>query len=387
MNEDVQPKDPEAEDASEPSSARLILTLSLAGLISGLILVGVYEVTLPRILANQARDLREAVFKVLPGVESVALTSRPPLLSTETDGRFQIEGAEVAPGSEFCCTGGGVTADYDLFHTLGISLVRGRFFDANDVPDGPPVVVVDETLADTYWPGDDPIGKRIRFLMTDGPWHTVVGIASRVKYAGLDQDYPLYFHEYHQSVRWTQGFGARRNTVVVRTERDPLSLASGVRQVARSLDPRLPIVWMRTMDNITAASLARPRSMTTLIGVFACVALLLGALGVYGLISHSVALRTDEISIRIALGAGARAVIRLIVNQGMRPALAGVTIGLVVAIAGTRLMRTLLFRVSPTDPWTFAAVSVLLVAVGLAACYLPARRASHIDPRSALRLE
>ncbi|KPJ94149.1 MAG: hypothetical protein AMS18_04330 [Gemmatimonas sp. SG8_17] len=335
---------------------------------------------------NFYADLTEAV-SGLPGVESVALTSRPPLLSNDTDGRFHIEGMEGAVAGEFCCTGDGVSAASGLFQTLGIPLLRGRLFDETDLPEGPLVVIVDEGLARRYWPGADPIGKRIRFFATDGPWHAVVGVVGNVKYAGLDQNYPIFYYQYHQTVDWSRGFVSRTNTLVVRTQGDPLSLAGPVRELVRALDPELPIVWLRTMDDIAAASLARPRFLMTVLAVFAGAALLLGAIGVYGVISHAVALRTNEIGIRIALGASGGAVTGLVVKQGMQLALVGMVVGLAVAIAATRLMRGFLFEVSPTDPWTFAAVSVLMIAVGLAACYVPARRASRIDPLAALRQE
>ncbi len=335
---------------------------------------------------NFYEELTDGV-RALPGVESVALTSRPPLLSHDTDGRFHIDGKEGAVAGEFCCTGDGVSAAYGLFHTLGIPLLRGRLFDETDLTGGPLVVIVDEELARRYWPGDDPIGKRIRFFATDGPWHTVVGVVGKVKYAGLDKDYPIFYHQYHQTVDWSRGFISRSNTLVVRTVGDPVSIAGPVRELVRTLDPALPIVWMRTMDDIAAASVARPRFVMTLLSVFAGVALLLGAIGVYGVISHAVAMRTNEIGIRIALGAGGGAVTRLVVRQGMQLTWIGVAVGLAAAIAATRLIRGFLFEISPTDPLTFAAVTALMVVVGMAACYVPARRASRIDPLSALRQE
>ena len=325
--------------------------------------------------------------EALPNVLSVALVSNPPLLRNDVNGRFHIEGRESANAGEFCCTGGPVTVGHGLFQTLGIQLSRGRLIDATDLPDGPLVAVVDEELARRYWPNEDPIGKRIRFLMTDGPWGTVVGVVDNVKFSGLGENYPMYYHSYEQMVSWTGGFGARTMSVMVRTRGDPLDVAGPIRELVRATDPDLPIVWMRTMDDIASASVARPRFLMTLLGVFAAVALALGAIGVYGVISHGVAQRTNEIGIRLALGAGTGTVAGMVVRQGLTLAAAGVVVGLAAAITATRLMTAFLFNVSPTDPWTFAAVVGIVLGVVLVASYLPARRASRVDPLVALRME
>jgi len=331
-------------------------------------------------------DLQEQA-EALPNVVSAAIVSDPPLLRSDVNGRFHIEGHEAAAAGEFCCIGGPVKVGNGLYETLGIELLQGRLIDETDLPDGPLVANIDEELARTYWPNEDPIGKRIRFLMTDGPWATVVGVVGNVKFFGLGARYPMYYHSYEQMVVWAEGFGAHSMSVVIRTDGDPLAVAGSFREMARGIDPDLPIVWMRTMDDIASASVARPRFLMTLLGLFAGVALALGAIGVYGVISHGVAQRTHEIGIRIALGAESGKVAGMVVRQGLTLALVGSAVGLAAAFAATRLMAGFLFNVSPTDPWTFAAVVGIILGVVLVASWLPARRASRVDPLLALRSE
>jgi len=215
----------------------------------------------------------------------------------------------------------------------------------------------------------------------------VVGVVGNVKFFGLGENYPMYYDSYEQMVAWTEGFGARTMGVIVRTDGDPLAVAGPIRETVRAVDSDLPIVWMRTMDDIASASVARPRFLMMLLGLFAAVALALGAIGVYGVISHGVNQRTNEIGIRMALGAGSGAVAGMVVRQGLALALIGVVVGLAAAIAATRLMVGFLFNVSPTDPGTFTAVVGIMLGVVLAASYLPARRASRVDPLVALRME
>jgi len=331
-------------------------------------------------------ELTETI-EALPNVASAAIVSNPPLLRRDVNGRFHVEGREAANAGEFCCTGGPVTVGQGLYQALGIQLRRGRLIDETDLPDGPVVVNVDEELARRYWPGEDPIGKRIRFLATDGPWATVVGVVGNVRFFGLGENYPIYYYSYEQMVTWTEGHFARTMGVIVRTDGDPLAVAGPIRETVRAIDPDLPIVWMRTMDDIASASVARPRFLMTLLGLSAAVALALGAIGVYGVISHGVAQRTNEIGIRMALGAGSGAVAGMVVRQGLALALIGVVAGVAAAIAATRLMVGFLFNVSPTDPGTFTAVVGIMLGVVLAASYLPARRASRVDPLVALRME
>ena len=322
----------------------------------------------------------------LPGVESATTLSRPPILYDRSDNRFHVRGWPEAQSGPLCCTGSSVGVGKGAFSTLGISLIRGRLPDESASADAPPEVVVDQRLASQYWPGQDPIGEEIRFAATDGPWHTVVGIVGNVRYDGLDEENPTFYFAYKQ---WPEivHFMLGSMSLVVRTAGDPNATAGPVRDLVRSLDPNLVIRRMMTMDEIVSSTVARPRFMMTTLAIFAAVALILGMIGVYGVISHGVAQRTHEIGIRIALGAGAGEVLTMVIRQGMLIVAIGAILGLAAAFATTRLMTGLLHEVSPTDPWTYAIVSITVVAVALLASYVPARRASRVDPIVALRVE
>ncbi|UCC71643.1 MAG: ABC transporter permease [Gemmatimonadota bacterium] len=324
--------------------------------------------------------------EALPGVRSAATISRPPILYDRSQSRFHIEGRPGVQSGPFCCTGSSVGVGPGAIETIGIPLRRGRLPDERDRAGATPVVVVDERLARQYWPGEDAIGKRIRFAATDGPWHTVVGVVGNVRYDGLERENPTFYFAYEgwqDIVHFMMG----SMTIVVRTAGDPGALTGPVRGVVRSLDPNLVILRMQTIDDIVSASVARPRFVMTTLGLFAVMALLLGMIGVYGVISHSVAQRTNEIGVRIALGARGAEVIAMVLRQGMAAVLIGAGVGLAAALAATRVMAGLLYEVSPTDPWTFAVVSVAVVSVALAASLIPARRASRVDPIEALRVE
>jgi predicted permease len=272
-----------------------------------------------------------------------------------------------------------------LFATLGMPLKRGRLLDETDRPGAPLAVVIDETMAARYWPGEDPIGQKIRFARTDGPWHTIVGIVGNVRFDRLKKQYPTYYFAYEQTASWADFH--RATTVMVRTDGEPSALAGPFRETVRALDPNLPITRMQTMEDIFAREVARPRFLMTLLGVFAVTALALGAIGVYGVMSHGVAQRTNEIGIRMALGAKRGEVSRMVLGQGMFLAIIGVLVGLGAAYGLTQVLSGFLYKVSTTDPWTFAAVSMVMVMVGLLASYLPAHRATRIDPLEALRCE
>jgi predicted permease len=324
--------------------------------------------------------------EALPGAGNAAIVSRPPIRYDRSHGRFHIEGRPGVQSGPFCCTGSNVAVGPGAIETLGIPLLRGRVPNERDRAGATPIVVVDERLARRYWPGEDAIGKRIRFAATDGPWHTIVGVVGNVKYDGLGKENPTFYSAYEgwqEIVHFMMG----SMSIVVRTAGDTGALAGPVRGVVRSLDPNLVILRMQTVDDIISASVARPRFIMTALGLFAVVALLLGMIGVYGVVSHGVAQRTNEIGVRIALGARGGEVVGLVLRQGMPAVLIGAGIGLAAAFAATRVMVGLLYEVSPTDPWTFALVSVAVVVVALAASYIPARRASRVDPIEALRVE
>jgi predicted permease len=274
----------------------------------------------------------------------------------------------------------------EFFRTLGIPLKRGRLFDETDRGDGPCVVIIDEALAERYWPGEEALGKRIRFASDEAPWHEIIGIVGNVKYDGFTINSPLFYTYGPQMFIWAP-FAGRIHSLILRTEGDPLTVAPMVRQIIRDLDPELPVLNMRTMDQIIARSVAHPRFLMTLMGVFAGVALLLGCIGIYGVISYAVAQRTNEIGVRMAMGAERTDVVLMVVRQGMILSLVGVAVGLVGALVATRVMEGILFNISTRDPWAYGLVSIVVVVVALLASYLPARRASRVDPMQALRSE
>ena len=315
-----------------------------------------------------------------PGVRAVGLTSTLPLRGGPSTG-FVIEDAPpVAQGDEPSADIRVVDSNY--FRAMGIPLRAGRPFAETDSTTAPKVMVINEHMARRFWPGEDPIGKRV--TMTDwGPPLSgeIVGVVGDVKAGGLDSETrPMIYWAYPQ-------FPVIFDSLVVRTEGDPLNIVGAIKSQIWSIDPHQPVASVATMEQVLANSVAARRFNMVLIGAFAALALALSALGIYGVISYTVSQRTHEIGIRVALGARGSHVLRLVVGQGMALALAGVGVGLAAAAALTRLMSTLLFGVSPTDTPTFVAVAVLLSGVALAACIVPARRATKVDPMVALRYE
>jgi predicted permease len=262
-------------------------------------------------------------------------------------------------------------------------LRRGRFFNEQDDATKPIVVIVDEYMAEQLWPGQDPIGKRIHIVefASKDPWQTVVGVVERVKQDSLDSDPRIAFYLAH-----TQ-FPTRAMTVAFRGGTDPAAMVSAVRNALRNLDPDLPMYYVRTMEQRVDESLARRRFSMLLLGVFASVALALATIGIYGVMAYLVNQGIREIGIRMALGATQRNILSLVVWQGMALALSGVTLGLVAAFLLTRLIRSLLFGVQATDPFTFAGIALLLVMIALFASYIPAQRAARIDPLMSLRCD
>jgi predicted permease len=320
----------------------------------------------------------------LPGVDSIALTSGlPPQKSTsysdtEVEGFVPREGGPIG-NVDFYQS---ITRDY--FKTFNIRLMEGRLFEERDGPDAPNVVVINQTMARTFWGNESPLGRRLRPGGGNTPWCTVVGVVEDVKNLGLDKPtgtevYLLCGQRYSP--------GERVLFVSLRSQNRPGSLLSDVRRELRELDPSLPLARVRMMEEVVSAVQSRPRFLTVLLTLFAGVALVLAAVGIYGVISYSVAQRTKEFGVRMALGAQRADVLRIVLGRGMLLAALGVGLGLVGAFALTRLMDTLLFGVTPTDPSTFVGVSLLLVAVAYFASYLPAKRATQVDPMEALRWE
>ncbi len=288
-----------------------------------------------------------------------------------------------------------VSADY--FETLGIRLVNGRYLSERDTPNGLPVAVINETAANRFWPGENPIGKVFKLgppeemvpagILPPGyrfiRW-TVVGVLKDVKHNGLSQ--PSSPEIYTLPQQGLSNAGATRMMyLAVRASSDPTALTAAIRRQAQELDKEQPIADVATMEERQAESLLRTRFNTLLLAIFAAVALMLAVVGIYGVMSYSVAERTREIGIRVALGAQRRDVIGLIVKRGMALALGGTLIGLGGAIALTRLMTGLLYEVGATDPLTFSAVAGVLAAAASLACYLPARRATKVDHNDSLK--
>jgi predicted permease len=317
--------------------------------------------------------------RTLPGAQSAAVISTLPLSGSNADAGFVIEGRPAPnPDQQPVAWVSSVSPDY--FRTMGMRLIAGRQFNERDNENSPKVVIISEATARRHFPNEDPIGKRIGNGRPDG-WREIIGVTADVKHFGLSQDarVSMFFPHRQQP--------SRGMFVVTRTAADPLSLSSALRGAVAAIDKNLAVSNIITMEEITAQSIGQERFTLLLLGVFSMLALLLATAGIYGVMSYAVAQRTHEIGIRMALGAQARDVLKLVITQGMALVLAGVGIGLASALALTRFIRGLLFGVSATDAVTFALVPFLLAAVALLACYLPARRAAKVDPMVALRCD
>lgn len=278
----------------------------------------------------------------------------------------------------------GVALGY--FATMGIDMVEGRAFGPQDLgPSAQPVAIINDRAARTFYPGESPVGRRLRPCCGDSqPWLTVIGVAEDVKQGGLENDTGTEFYYLNAQVA-AAGFMSRTQNWVVRTQGDPATVTGGVREAVWSLDPGLPIADLQTMDEVLHSSVARPRFLARLLGVFGGLALLLAALGTYGVMSYMVAERMHEMGIRMALGARGQGVLSLVMGRGLRLAGAGLLIGVVGAFALTRVMSSILFGVEATDPVTFVVVPVILLAVAAASCWVPALRATRVDPVQVLR--
>jgi predicted permease len=319
----------------------------------------------------------------LPGVEAAGGASVLPLSGGIGWGSITIEGYDPAASGQEAIQADQRIASVGYFETMKIPLISGRFFSEQDRKDALKVAIIDENMARTYWPGADAVGKRLKQggTSSDSPWLTVVGVVASVKQYALDINSRVALYMPHEQALTSTMF------VTVRTTNDPRSIAANVTEEARAMDPNVPVFDIKTMEQRLSESLARRRFAMLALGLFAVVAMLLAVVGIYGVMSYAVAQRTREIGIRMALGAQSRDVLRMVVGQGMLLAAIGVGIGLLAAIGLTRLMASLLFGVSATDPMTFAAIALLLASVALGACFVPARRALKVDPMIALRYE
>jgi putative ABC transport system permease protein len=318
----------------------------------------------------------------LPGARGAGAVSNLPLDGSRWGRSLTVEGRPVlsvseAPMINHCV----VTPGY--FRAMGIPLLAGRDLAESDAREAQKVTVIDERLAREYWPGESPLGKRVRFGPPESnePWHTVVGVVGAVRHERPDAATRMSVYLPYQQMP------VRQMTLAVRTEGEPTGLAAAVRQQVRELDPDQPVTGMRTMEEVISRAIWQPRLHAILFGVFAAVALLLASVGIYGVMSYAVTQRTHEIGVRVALGARPRDILRLVVGHGLTLTLVGIALGAGAALALTQVMSSLLFEVSAADPATFAVNVALLAAVSLVACYIPARRATRVDPLVALRYE
>jgi putative ABC transport system permease protein len=318
----------------------------------------------------------------LPGVVEVGQTSGIPASGGSGSIRFVVEGRPTAAGQEDECQILGVSTGY--FPSLKIPLVDGRFFTANDSNDAPGVVVVSGAFVQAYFHGENPIGKRIRFTFSaQNPFLQIVGVAGDT--ASVDLAAPPAPIIYVANDQGPNTF----LSYIVRTAGEPVAFVGAARSALHAMDPQLPMIQPQSLEEIAnqSPSVFLRRYPSYLIGSLAALALILAVVGLYGLISHMVLQRTREIGIRVALGAQRPDILRLVLRQGIRATLAGVGIGIVAGLALTRLLRSLLYGVTPGDWFTFLSVAVILLVVALAACSIPARRATRVDPIVALRYE
>lgn len=329
---------------------------------------GFYRDVIPRLAA-------------IPGVTAATAVRTPPLSGSLPPNDLDIEGFEATDDSP------PLNADIQVvapgyFETMGVPLLRGRGFDERDNMDGQIVGVIDEVLAERFFPGEDPIGRRVR--QPGNEWSTVVGVVGAVRQQGLDVEPRAHLYLVHAQTPAT--WSARRDmTLLLQTGIEPLALVSAARQAVRDMDPNMPLFEVTTMDNTVALSTANQRFSMFLQVVFAAVALLLAVVGIYGVLSYSVAQRTQEIGIRMALGARGETILRLVVGQGLALMALSVAIGVGGALMLGQVLSGLLYGISPRDPATYVAVVAVLTCVGALACYVPARRASSVMPQTALR--
>jgi putative ABC transport system permease protein len=337
-------------------------------------------------VAQFYEDMLQRIADV-PGVRNASAARQLPLASTMGDAGFRPLGYQPAPNESTQADWQWATPGY--FEVMGIPLLDGRTFDARDRRDSQPVVVINQAVARRYWGDESPVGREV--LATGGDTAVVVGVVGDLRHNGITNEVKTRYYRVHSQVAapgyegWTGSM--RSMTLTVQTEGDPWAYLEPIRAEIRAMDPTMPIANLQTVDEVRAASIAQPRFAMVLLAAFSVIALSLAVVGIYGVLAYAVSRRTQEIGIRLALGAGRGEVTGMVVRQGMKMALAGVLIGTGVAWFATGFMATMLYEVTPQDPWTFVFVPLLFAAVALLASWVPAFRASRVRPASALRYE
>jgi predicted permease len=329
--------------------------------------------------AQRAREFFDRLMEettTLPTVRSAGMASGLPLSMDVINSGVDVPGYEFAEGEsrliEF------VLATEGYLEALGMPVLEGRLFNRFDDADAPPVIIVNRIFADRFWPGESPIGKTVT---TNGRQREVVGVVETAKYHSLGESATEFMYLPHRERVW---FGM---TLVARTSADPFGALGQIREIARRLDPNLPLHDVRTMEDHVGMALLPARLNVYVLGAFAVLGLFLAAVGIYGVLAHSVARRTREIGIRTALGADKPTIERLVLGEGLRLALLGTALGLIGAVGATRFIKSLLYGVNALDPVAFGIVPLILLVVALIAVFLPARRAASVEPVTALKTE
>jgi putative ABC transport system permease protein len=328
------------------------------------------------------RQVTERVSQI-PGVRAAGSVRVLPLARTIGDWSIKIEGRPYVPEENPNGDYQAVTPGY--FEAMGLKLIRGRFITAADREDAVPVAVINDTMAARYWPGEDAIGRQFMMGTDDKPWLTIVGIVGTVRHNAVVEEPRNEMYIAHAQLPGHIRSAPRGMTLVVKTDGNPLAISGAVRDAVRAIDRNLPVSDIQTMEDVTATALAQPRFVTLLLAVFAATALTLASIGIYGTISLLVSERTQEMGIRLALGADRPTILKLILGQGLVLTVAGLAAGVAGALLLTRTLSGLIYGVGTLDPLTFVAVPALLCAVALLACFIPARRAASVDPITTLR--
>jgi len=333
---------------------------------------------------QRARFFEEVLTQVtaLPDVKSAAVASQLPFLGEDSAGSFQIVGGPQLPVGETLDTNRRtVSAGY--FQTLGLQLLRGRTFDNRDTAQAPRVVIINEAMARKFWPNDDPLSRYVTF--NSDTQYQIIGVVSNAKHSSLqEEDEPTAYTSHQQVTSRTMDLAVRANYSF---DREPAALINAIRQTVNKIDPEQAIHNIGTMEQKLSQSIAPQRFVALLLSLFATLALIQALIGIYGVMSYAVAQRRQELGIRMALGAHPKDILSLVLRRGMKLTLIGMALGLMGAVASTRLLRDMLFGIKPFDPLTFAVMTLLLICISLVACFLPARRATKVDPMNVLRGE